>query len=1300
MKRFLWLIILLFSYTVVSYGQASPPPVPTLISPAHGATGVSVTPTLVWSSSKGAVTYTVQMSTALTFSPLTLNTSGITDTSYKVTGLGYGTQYYWRVLAFNSDGVSSVSGSKSFQTLIGPPPVPQLVSPATDSIEAPLNLTLNWNASFGATSYSLQVSTNPGFTTTLVNQTNLTATSYSLTGLSIGTIYYWRVNATSPNGTSVYSTANKFTTVLMIPAVPVLLSPADSALNVSLSPTFTWTPSSTAASYNLQVSTKLDFSTIAISKTGLTTAACSLTGLSTSTLYYWRVNAVNTYGASAYSSVRKIVTVPPAPAAPVLSSPADGAVDAAINPVLVWNASTGADSYTLQVSLTATFASYVFNQSGITNLSDTLIGLQGLTTYYWRVSATNVGGVSAFSTARSFKTKVGPPAIPIVVSPSDGSLLIPTTVPLVWRKSTAAISYFVQVSTQPDFSSVFINQINITDTTFLISNLANGVQYYWRVGAYNANGVSNYSAATKFTTASITIPAPTLIYPANGATDVPISASFSWNSCTYAESYSIQASLSSDFSNPVFSQSGLTVTYVPLTGLQNNTTYYWRVIAAGQGLVSLYSVVDSFKTIIAVPDAPALLTPADNTTGVLPSSNLVWRSSARAASYIVQIALSPDFTAFVVNKSNVTDTVYSIASLDANIKYYWRIAAYNSGGIGSFSAIRSFKTLINLPGTPTLELPINKALDVSANPVLSWDAASSAESYTLQVSLKSDFSSFVINQTGITTTSYTATGLLNSTVYYWRAAAVNSRATSAYSSVFSFSTIISAPDAPILVSPLDNSKEVFIGSTLVWRKSARADSYNLQVSKSQDFSTFVINQSKITDTALVMTNIVNNTKYYWRVSAINVSGTSSYNEIRSFTTRTLFNIKGIVCYDNKSASPLKNVKMQLTSIVSKIPYNAVTDSTGAYAFALFPVGKYILSASKTDGWGGVNSSDALLAGKYFNGLDSLDEIQMNAADVDNSGLINYADALMILNRYLGIVNSFSNNKTDWVFKNYQSASIKNVPYSLAVTYPDTVTITDTDLAFSFKALCTGDINKSYNLSGLSKSAASGMLAKGVSGISTDGIIEIPVSLDRDVELGSASLKFNYPEESLKFVGIKYNGAIKGAAIKAEKGSIVIGWANIGGRDGVKIENGSALVTLEFQLAAKANIDKCAKLTLDNESEITDMNGKDLTANFIAPEIKAEIPEVYHISQNYPNPFNPSTIIKYSMPVKSEVRIRVFNILGSQVKELVNGVIESGYHEAVFNGSDLASGVYLYSIEARSLESGKMFRQVKKMVLMK
>lgn len=90
----------------------------------------------------------------------------------------------------------------------------------------------------------------------------------------------------------------------------------------------------------------------------------------------------------------------------------------------------------------------------------------------------------------------------------------------------------------------------------------------------------------------------------------------------------------------------------------------------------------------------------------------------------------------------------------------------------------------------------------------------------------------------------------------------------------------------------------------------------------------------------------------------------------------------------------------------------------------------------------------------------------------------------------------------------------------------------------------------------------------------------------------------------------------------------------------------------------------------------------------------EIPGTFLLYQNYPNPFNPSTLIKYSLPYRSQVRLVVYDVIGNEVAVIVNEAKNAGGYEAEFDGTNLASGTYFYKIESDN------FTDVKKMMLLK
>ena len=95
----------------------------------------------------------------------------------------------------------------------------------------------------------------------------------------------------------------------------------------------------------------------------------------------------------------------------------------------------------------------------------------------------------------------------------------------------------------------------------------------------------------------------------------------------------------------------------------------------------------------------------------------------------------------------------------------------------------------------------------------------------------------------------------------------------------------------------------------------------------------------------------------------------------------------------------------------------------------------------------------------------------------------------------------------------------------------------------------------------------------------------------------------------------------------------------------------------------------------------------------------ELPSQLVVDRNHPNPFNPSTTIRFQAPTNGEVRVRIYNVRGELVRELLDGPVEAGPHQVLWNGTDergasVASGVYVYEV------SGFGQRVTKKMALVK
>jgi|GEM_PF-1823565 len=379
------------------------PSVPTLGAPADGTT-ITLPYTFNWNAVLGATSYTFQLDTDQNFSaPITIDQT-VTTASYTVLNLPVGT-YYWHVKANNSAGSSAYTTTRSVivNTGITIPIAPTLISPANGAANQATAVQLDWSDVTGATSYRVQFTLANG--TVVADQSNLSVSTFQVSGLQNNIVYYWRANATNATGTSDWSQTWSFTTLagVVIPAIPTLVSPVNGAANQAVSLLLDWNDVVGATSYRARL--MLANGTIVSDQSNLAVSQMQVSGLQNNVIYYWQVNATNATGTSDWSQTWDFVTTTgiTIPAVPTLISPINNSTGAQLNQMLNWASVSGAVSYDVQVSISSDFLSSVFSQ----NTSSTSIAAQNLQyakTYYWRVCARNSAGAGSWSQTWNFMT--------------------------------------------------------------------------------------------------------------------------------------------------------------------------------------------------------------------------------------------------------------------------------------------------------------------------------------------------------------------------------------------------------------------------------------------------------------------------------------------------------------------------------------------------------------------------------------------------------------------------------------------------------------------------------------------------------------------------------------------------------------------------------------------------------------------------------------------------------------------------------------------------------------------------------
>src|SRR5215475_8909763 len=268
-------------------GGGTPPPAPTNLVATPGNAQVS----LSWNASSGATSYNVKRSTT-SGGPYTTIATGVTATNFTNTQLVNGTTFFYVVSAVNAAGESGNSNQASATPLGTPPPAPTGLTASPGNAQ----VSLNWNASAGASSYNVKRSTTNGGPYTTI-ATGVTTTNFTNTHLVNGTTYFFVVSAVNASGESGNSNQASATPLGTPPAAPTGLTATPGNAQVSLN----WNASSGASSYNVKRSTTNGgpYTTIA---TGVTSTSFTNTGLTNGTTYFFVVSAVNSAGESGNSN--------------------------------------------------------------------------------------------------------------------------------------------------------------------------------------------------------------------------------------------------------------------------------------------------------------------------------------------------------------------------------------------------------------------------------------------------------------------------------------------------------------------------------------------------------------------------------------------------------------------------------------------------------------------------------------------------------------------------------------------------------------------------------------------------------------------------------------------------------------------------------------------------------------------------------------------------------------------------------------------------------------------------------------
>ncbi|MCX6831863.1 MAG: hypothetical protein NT028_06960 [candidate division Zixibacteria bacterium] len=632
-----------------------------------------------------------------------------------------------------------------------PPSVPTLGSPADSAKVASRTPSLCVNNSTQSGSctqpivYHFQVSIGSSFSAitsenSSVSQGTSTTCWQVSTTLGIGQLYYWRVRAGNGTSWSNWSATRKFVTPNSAPTVPTLSSPANAATVTSVQPTLTVTnstdPDGTTPTYHFQVSTASSFTTIAVENLSVAQGSGSTSwlvgsALSNLTTYYWRVRAYDGVAYSSWSSSRSFYVNQPVannpPTVPTLSTPANGATMTSRQPTLVIVNSTDPEGttpvYHFQLSTLSSFSSIAVENLSVAQGPSTTTwqvtpALNNLTTYYWRVRASDGQAYSGWSGSRSFYVNQpsgnNPPTVPTCSSPTSGAKVSSLTPDLIINNATDPNGdpltyqfelYNASFSTLISQSPMITQGIGSTTPWRVPVTLSQKTTYTWRARAYDSQAWSNWMTLASFRTnrppwtpiprtpVNDTVFGSVHVLVTNNTTD-PDGDTLTYDFVVYSDSL-LTKYIEAGQAIP---QGANYTSFSTGSSYTNNKPYWWRVRAFDGGAWCNYSAPTIFWHLdmaLDAADAPTLVSPADGSTetDVKPQFHVTWSGSSSSVCQF-ELAIDADFSTIIDGGSVIGDQGAAVWTANRPLEngktYFWRVkreqSGYSEGAAFSVSA--------------------------------------------------------------------------------------------------------------------------------------------------------------------------------------------------------------------------------------------------------------------------------------------------------------------------------------------------------------------------------------------------------------------------------------------------------------------------------------------------------------------------------------------------------------------------------------------------------------------------------------
>ena len=862
------------------------------------------TATITWDSNESAsslVDYGLTASYGDTNSIATLTTSH----SLTLTGLTPGTLYHYQVGSSDANGnsTSSIDLTLTTSTTVDntPPVISNIQALVTDN-----TATITWNTNEAANSLVDYGLTN-GYGESNSVAALVTAHRLTLTGLTPGTLYHYRVGSSDANGNSTSSIDLTLTTNTTVDNTPPVISNIQ-ALVTDNTATITWNTNETANSlvdYGLTNGYGESNSVAAL----VTAHSLTLTGLTPETLYYYQVSSIdasnNMSGSFTDNLIFTTATTPDNSDDLVAHWPlnegtgviAGDKTQQGHNGTLinnpVWNGTEllfdGIDDYvnvgTLDIPGSAlTLVGWV-QADALENCAshDCRILSKAVSTsgqdHYWMISPIKTGG----STRLRFRLKAGGTTTTLVASSGDLFNGERFHVAAVYDGTTMRLyKDGVEVGSRAKTGAIDTNagveawigaNPTIATSRPWKGSIADVRIYQTALTAVDVNSVMNTGTITRDIT-------PPVI--SNIQTSVTNStATITWDSNESASSlvgYGLTASYGDTNSIATLTTSHS----LTLTGLTPGTLYHYQVGSSDANGNSTSSIDLIFTTNTTVDNTPPVI--SNIQASVTDSSATITWDSNESASSLVGYGLTASYGDTNSMATLTTSHSLTLTGLTPETLYHYQVGSSDANGNSNISIDLTFTTNTTVDNTPPLISNIQASV-TDSTAAITWDSNESASSL-VDYGLTASYGDTNSIATLTTSHSLTLTGLTPGTLYHYQVGSSDANGNSTSSIDLTLTTSTTADNTPPVISNIQASVTDST-ATITWNTNEVANSLvDYGLTNGYGESNFVA--ALVTAHSLTLTGLTPETLYYYQVSSIDASNnmSGSFTDNLIFTTAT------------------------------------------------------------------------------------------------------------------------------------------------------------------------------------------------------------------------------------------------------------------------------------------------------------------------------------------------------------------------------------------------------------------------------